>query len=190
MAFETDLNKYVNDIALGNFQENFVDGNRTNRFIIDFSRLISKFPDKESAKQLETMKFLVTAAPIPGRTSDTVNANWQGMPTAYAGNYSQQTWTTTFLSDINFVAEKFIENWMVLIHDLKTNAKATPDQYKIGCNILAQQLNPAGILVEQTELVNIFPTVKGERNGETGSAEFQTFSVTWAFDYPIKNFNV
>jgi len=189
MTWQTDLDIFSEDISLDKFVKNLGDGNRGNKFLVDFSPLIAKFPDIITAGDLDKIKFMVTAAPIPGTTTDTITANWQGMPTAYAGNHAAQTWTTTFLSDTKFVAEKFIDAWRSKIHDLVTNKKGTVDQYKMGCEIRVHQLNESGKIIEQTKLVNIFPTVKGERSGDTASAEFQSFSVTWAYDYPVKNYS-
>jgi hypothetical protein len=179
---------FVDDIALTKFVTAVANPNKGNRFMLDFSFLIAKFVGIVAATELDQMKFFVTAAPIPGTSTGTVTANWQGMPTTYAGNHEAQTWTTTFISDTKFVAEKFIDKWRNIIHNLTTNKKGTVDQYKIGCYILVHQLDEAGLIIEQTRLVNIYPISKSERGGDVSSAEFQSFSVTWAYDYPEKNY--
>lgn len=188
MAFKTDLNEYIEDISLGRFQDKLPDANRQNRFMVDFSQLVGKFEDIVSSADLNDIRFHVTASPIPGRSVGTVNASWYGMSTTYAGNHEPQTWTTTFISDIDYKAEKFIDGWLNKIQNLSTNTKGTPNQYKNGCEILVHQLNGAGIITSQTRLMNIYPTAKSERSASVESAEFQTYTVTWSFDYPLNNF--
>ena len=184
----TNSAEFQDALAIDKFTSAIGDGNRSNRFMVDFSLLTAKLAGIVNASELDTMKFMVTATTIPGQSTGTITANWQGISTTYAGNLEPQTWSTTFISDTKFIAEKFIKSWQNIIHDLKTNQKGTADQYKIGCYILVHQLNETGIIIEQTRLVNVYPTARSERSGDTSSAEFQSFTVTWAFDYPDKNY--
>jgi hypothetical protein len=178
----------ASDLSIDKFTSNFVDGTRQNRFLVDFSPLISKFEGIIDAQELNRMKFLVSSTNIPGRTIGTVNANFQGTTTPYAGNTENQTWSTTFLSDIGMVAEKFIDAWMLLIHQNNTNIKGYASEYKIGTAIKIYQLDPKGVVIEESLLKNIFPSSKAERSSDTSSAEFQSYQVTWHYDYWIRGY--
>lgn len=179
------LDSLADVLPLENFTNAFIDGTRQNRFLVDFSPLISLFP--EAAKDLDKMKFFVQSTQIPGKTIGVATAHFQGLTSEYAGNLEHQDWTTTFLSDTNYVADKLIEAWMNLIHNPVTNLKSTADVYKIGTKIFVYELSPNGTVLEKCEMLNIWPKVKDGKNGDTASAEFQTYSVTWSYDWYAKS---
>lgn len=179
-----DLGNLSGSLALNNFTTAFVDGTRQNRFLIDFSPLVALFPD--SAADLEKMKFFVQSTQIPGKTIGAVQAHFQGITTEYAGNIEHKDWTTTFISDTNYVADKLIETWMNIIHDPDTNLKSLADTYKHGNKIIVRQLAPNGVVLEEITLHNIWPKTKDDKNGDSASAEFQTYSVTWTYDWYSK----
>lgn len=172
-------------LPLDNFTNAFVDGTRQNRFLVDFSPLVSIFPD--ASKDLDKMKFFVQSTQIPGKTIGAVQAHFQGLTSEYAGNLEHQDWTCTFLSDTNYVADKIIETWMNLIHNPDTNLKSLASTYKIGTKIFLYQLAPDGTVLEKQELINIWPKSRDPKNGDTASAEFQTYSVTWSYDWYKKS---
>jgi len=168
-------------LPLSNFTNAFVDGTRQNRFLVDFSPLVSLFPN--SAADLEKMRFFIQSTQMPGKTIGVTTAHYQGISTEYAGNIEHQDWTTTFLSDTNYVADKLIESWMNLIHNPETNQKSLASTYKIGTKIIIYQLAANGSVLEKAELINVWPKSRDGKNGDTASAEFQTYAVTWTYDW-------
>jgi hypothetical protein len=178
-----DVNDNLADVLpLENFTNAFIDGTRQNRFLVDFSPLVSIF-GAEAAKDLDKMKFFVQSTQIPGKTIGAIQAHFQGLTSEYAGNLEHQDWTCTFLSDTNYVADKIIETWMNLIHNPDTNLKSLASTYKIGTKIIIYQLDPRGVVLERCEMKNVWPKTKDPKNGDSASAEFQTYSVTWSYDW-------
>lgn len=173
-------------IQLQNFKKVFKNGTRKNRFMLDFSFVTylwstegTTFLDGAGAGEL---KFLVSSTSLPGKNVKSIDREFQGMKTYFAGDYEPPSgFKVTFLSDIDGKAYNFCEAWLNAKKNNLTNTYGAKNT--IEYPLVAWQTDDQGEVIAAWMLFGcVINDVSGIEKAQ-GTGEFETFDATFDCEF-------
>lgn len=129
-------------------------GARPNLFEVALS-----FPDDVSIDNeiLDTSRFLVKAAALPGSNIAPIDVPFRGRVIKVAGDRTFDSWTVTVINDTNFNIRSAFEKWMNAINRLSDNTGITnPIDYQANATVF--QLDRNGDTLRAYTFYDLFPT--------------------------------
>ena len=129
-------------------------GTRPNLFEVEIA-----FPNETQIDNdtKEKSRFLIKAAALPASNITPIDVNFRGRILKIAGDRTFDTWTVTFLNDVDFSIRSAFEKWMNLINKMEDNtgeqdpAIYQPDAY-------VHQLDRDGSTLRTYKFHDVFPT--------------------------------
>ena len=155
-------------------------GARANQFEVTITRpsIPIGLPD------LEKTSFLVRAASLPAMTLGEIAVPFRGRSIYIAGDRTfDETWSTTFLNDTDFMIRNAMEKWSNGINNLKTATGVTnPNLYQV--DLTVQQLDRGGDLLKEYKFINAWPTSISAIDLTSDAADaIEEFEVTWRYQH-------
>lgn len=171
-------------LSLNEFKANFkYGGARANQFEVFLTA-----PPGTPLSGVDTYRFFIKAASLPGHTIEEVAVNYRGRILYVDGDRSFDTWTTTVINDSDFKVRNGLEDWMNYINDVQTNVSAgggaTVDisTYMTDLRVIQYGRNSENEILKEYTLKNCWPTTVApiELSWDTRS-DIETFDVTWRY---------
>jgi hypothetical protein len=129
-------------------------GARPNLFEVALTFPISVNVDNDI---LDTSRFLVKAAALPGSTIAPIDVPFRGRIIKVAGDRTFDSWTITVINDTDFNIRSAFEKWMNTINRLSDNTGATnPISYQADAFVF--QLDRNGDTLRSYKFYDLFPT--------------------------------
>ena len=173
-------------IQLQNFKRVFKNGTRKNRFMLDFSKVTFEWAsnlftaiDGDGGSEL---KFLVESTTLPGKAVKSIDREFQGMKTYFAGDYDPPSgFSATFLSDIDGKAYSFCEAWLNAKKNNLTNTYGGKDQIEFP--LVAWQTDDAGEVVGAWMMFGCVINDVSSMDKSQGTGDFETFTATFDCEF-------
>ena len=133
---------------------------------------------------LDTTSFLVRGANLPGMTLGEIAVPFRGRTIYLAGDRTfDDTWSTTFLNDTDFMIRNAMENWSNGINDLVNATGVTdPSSYQVTLTVI--QLDRDDKELKSYIFRNAWPTSISsiDLTADTSDA-IEEFEVTWRYQH-------
>ena len=138
------------------------------------------------AGNLPILTQRVETVTLPSNSVDTIEVNFKGRKTLYAGrDASSHTFTVSFYDDEARDVYKFFRRWMDgSINDQITGAGLTRDFYA-GEVLIKTFAHDSTTITGSSRMTKCFPTEVGDVQLSYESSEHFRFDVTFAFDEHI-----
>ena len=128
--------------------------------------------------------FLVRGASLPAMTLGEIAVPFRGRSIYIAGDRSfDETWSTTFLNDTDFMIRNAMERWSNGINDLANNTGVTnPADYQV--DLTVEQMDRDDTVLKSYIFRSAWPTIIASIALDTGTNDsIEDFSVTWQFQH-------
>jgi len=167
--------------AIDDFKANLLGGGaRANQFRVTIT------PPAGIATGLDVRRasFLVTASNLPAQTLGEITVPFRGRQIYIAGDRTfEDTWSTTFLNDTDFMIRNAMELWMNGINDLAdgTGTSALADYQT---DLQVEQLDRDDTILKTYIFRSAWPTsvAQIDLSSETADA-IEDFEVTWRYQH-------
>ena len=167
--------------AIDDFKANLLGGGaRANQFRVTIT------PPAGIAIGLDVRRasFLVTASNLPAQTLGEITVPFRGRQIYIAGDRTfEETWSTTFLNDTDFMVRNAMELWMNGINDLAdgTGTSALADYQT---DLQVEQLDRDDTILKTYIFRSAWPTTVAQidLSSETADA-IESFEVTWRYQH-------
>ena len=167
--------------AIDDFKANLLGGGaRANQFRVTIT------PPAGIATGLDVRRasFLVTASNLPAQTLGEITVPFRGRQIYIAGDRTfEDTWSTTFLNDTDFMVRNAMELWMNGINDLAdgTGTSALADYQT---DLQVEQLDRDDTILKTYIFRSAWPTTVAQidLSSETADA-IESFEVTWRYQH-------
>ena len=167
--------------AIDDFKANLLGGGaRANQFRVTIT------PPAGIATGLDVRRasFLVTASNLPAQTLGEITVPFRGRQIYIAGDRTfDETWSTTFLNDTDFMVRNAMELWMNGINDLAdgTGTSALADYQT---DLQVEQLDRDDTILKTYIFRSAWPTTVAQidLSSETADA-IESFEVTWRYQH-------
>ena len=167
--------------AIDDFKANLLGGGaRANQFRVTIT------PPAGIAIGLDVRRasFLVTASNLPAQTLGEIVVPFRGRQIYIAGDRTfEDTWSTTFLNDTDFMVRNAMELWMNGINDLAdgTGTSALADYQT---DLQVEQLDRDDTILKTYIFRSAWPTsvAQIDLSSETADA-IEDFEVTWRYQH-------
>ena len=167
--------------AIDDFKANLLGGGaRANQFRVTIT------PPAGIATGLDVRRasFLVTASNLPAQTLGEITVPFRGRQIYIAGDRTfDETWSTTFLNDTDFMIRNAMELWMNGINDLAdgTGTSALADYQT---DLQVEQLDRDDTILKTYIFRSAWPTTVAQidLSSETADA-IESFEVTWRYQH-------
>ena len=133
---------------------------------------------------LEKTSFLVRSASLPAMTLGEIAVPFRGRSIYIAGDRTfDDTWSTTFLNDTDFMIRNAMERWSNGINDLKNaTGVSNPNLYQVDLEV--QQLDRDDQLLKSYIFRNAWPTSITAIDLTSDAADaIEEFEVTWRYQH-------
>jgi hypothetical protein len=128
--------------------------------------------------------FLVTASNLPAQTLAEIAIPFRGRSIYIAGDRSfEETWTTTFINDTDFMIRNAMERWSNGINDLAAGTGViAPADYQT--DLTVEHLDRDDTVLKSYIFRSAWPTTISaiELTNEASDA-METFEVTWRYQH-------
>jgi len=173
-------------IQLQNFKKVFKNGTRKNRFMLDFKYVTfgwaTELFQAENGSAAGELKFLVESASLPGKSVKSIEREFQGMKTYYAGDYDPPSgFSVTFLSDIGGKAYSFCESWLNAKKNNLTNTYGSKDSIEFP--LVAWQTDDQGDVVGAWMMFGCVINDLSSIDKSQGTGDFETFQATFDCEF-------
>ena len=164
-------------------------GARANQF-----KVIINAPALEPAIGLDLSRtsFLVRAASLPAMTLGEIAVPFRGRSIYIAGDRSfDETWSTTFLNDTDFMIRNAMERWSNGINDLEDGTGAKfPSNYQVDLEV--EQRDRDDEILKRYIFRNAWPTsVSSIDLSADASDAIEEFEVTWRYQrFDVSGVNI
>lgn len=127
----------------------------------------------------------VESVSIPATSVETIEVNFKGRKTFYAGrDASPHTITVNFYDGEDQAVYKFFRNWLNTMNNEVDGSGVTRDLYAAQMEIKTFAHDSATVTNKNT-LTYLFPTEVGEVSLDYSSSEHFKFSVTFSYDTSV-----
>ena len=136
------------------------------------------------AGNLPRTNFLVRSASLPGMTLGEIALPFRGRTIYIAGDRTfDETWSTTFLNDTDFMIRTAMERWSNGINDLKNATGVTnPNLYQVDLTVI--QLDRDDKELKSYIFRNAWPTSVSSIDLTADTADaIEEFEVTWRYQH-------
>ena len=133
---------------------------------------------------IERTSFLVRSANLPGMTLGEIAVPFRGRTIYIAGDRTfDETWSTTFLNDTDFMIRTAMEKWSNGINDLKNATGVTnPNLYQVDLTVI--QLDRDDKELKSYIFRNAWPTSVSSIDLTADTADaIEEFEVTWRYQH-------
>ena len=167
--------------AIDDFKANLLGGGaRANQFRVTIT------PPAGIAIGLDVRRasFLVTASNLPAQTLGEITVPFRGRQIYIAGDRTfDDTWSTTFLNDTDFMIRNAMELWMNGINDL-ADGTGTSTLADYQTDLQVEQLDRDDTILKTYIFRSAWPTsvAQIDLSSETADA-IEDFEVTWRYQH-------
>ena len=155
-------------------------GARANQFRVT----ITPPPGIAIGLDVRKTSFLVRSSNLPAQTLGEITVPFRGRNIYIAGDRTfDDTWTTTFLNDTDFMVRNAMERWSNGINDLADNTGVVaPADYQT--DLTVEQLDRDDTVLKSYIFRSAWPTTIAaiELTSDTADA-IEEFEVTWRFQH-------
>jgi hypothetical protein len=133
---------------------------------------------------LEKTSFMVRATSLPAMTLGEISVPFRGRSIYIAGDRTfDETWSTTFLNDTDFMIRNAMERWSNGINDLKNATGVTnPNLYQV--DLTVTQLDRDDVPLKSYIFRNAWPTSITAIDLTSDAADaIEEFEVTWRYQH-------
>ena len=167
--------------AIDDFKANLIGGGaRANQYRVT----ITPPPGIAIGLDVRRTSFLVTASNLPAQTLGEIAIPFRGRSIYIAGDRSfEETWTTTFMNDTDFMIRNSMERWSNGINDLAVGTGViAPADYQT--DLIVEHLDRDDTVLKSYIFRSAWPTTIGaiELTNEAADA-IETFEVTWRYQH-------
>jgi hypothetical protein len=166
---------------IDDFKANLIGGGaRANQFRVT----ITPPPGIAIGLDVRKTSFLVRSSNLPAQTLGEITVPFRGRNIYIAGDRTfDDTWTTTFLNDTDFMVRNAMERWSNGINDLADNTGVVaPADYQT--DLTVEQLDRDDTVLKSYIFRSAWPTTIAaiELTSDTADA-IEEFEVTWRFQH-------
>ena len=166
---------------IDDFKANLIGGGaRANQFRVT----ITPPPGIAIGLDVRKTSFLVRSSNLPAQTLGEITVPFRGRNIYIAGDRTfDDTWTTTFLNDTDFMVRNAMERWANGINDLADNTGVVaPADYQT--DLTVEQLDRDDTVLKSYIFRSAWPTTIAaiELTSDTADA-IEEFEVTWRFQH-------
>ena len=167
--------------AIDDFKANLLGGGaRANQFRVTIT------PPAGIAIGLDVRRasFLVTASNLPAQTLGEIVVPFRGRQIYIAGDRSfEDTWSTTFLNDTDFMVRNAMELWMNGINDL-ADGTGTSTLADYQTDLQVEQLDRDDTILKTYIFRSAWPTSVAQIDLSSDTADaIEEFEVTWRYQH-------
>ena len=167
--------------AIDDFKANLIGGGaRANQYRVT----ITPPPGIAIGMDVRRTSFLVTASNLPAQTVAEIAIPFRGRSIYIAGDRSfEESWTTTFINDTDFMIRNAMERWSNGINDLAAGTGViAPADYQT--DLTVEHLDRDDTVLKSYIFRSAWPTTISaiELTNETADA-METFEVTWRYQH-------
>ena len=167
--------------AIDDFKANLIGGGaRANQYRVT----ITPPPGIAIGLDVRRTSFLVTASNLPAQTLAEIAIPFRGRSIYIAGDRSfEETWTTTFINDTDFMIRNAMERWSNGINDLAAGTGViSPADYQT--DLIVEHLDRDDTILKSYIFRSAWPTTISaiELTNEAADA-METFEVTWRYQH-------
>ena len=166
---------------IDDFKANLIGGGaRANQFRVT----ITPPPGIAIGLDVRRTSFLVRSSNLPAQTLGEITVPFRGRNIYIAGDRTfDETWTTTFLNDTDFMVRNAMERWSNGINDLADNTGVVaPADYQT--DLTVEQLDRDDTVLKTYIFRSAWPTTIAaiELTSDTADA-IEEFEVTWRYQH-------
>ena len=166
---------------IDDFKANLIGGGaRANQFRVT----ITPPPGIAIGLDVRKTSFLVRSSNLPAQTLGEITVPFRGRNIYIAGDRTfDDTWTTTFLNDTDFMVRNSMERWSNGINDLADNTGVVaPADYQT--DLTVEQLERDDTVLKTYIFRSAWPTTIAavELSSDTADA-IEEFEVTWRYQH-------
>ena len=166
---------------IDDFKANLIGGGaRANQFRVT----ITPPPGIAIGLDVRKTSFLVRSSNLPAQTLGEITVPFRGRNIYIAGDRTfDDTWTTTFLNDTDFMVRNSMERWSNGINDLADNTGVVaPADYQT--DLTVEQLDRDDTVLKSYIFRSAWPTTIAaiELTSDTADA-IEEFEVTWRYQH-------
>ena len=166
---------------IDDFKANLIGGGaRANQFRVT----ITPPPGIAIGLDVRKTSFLVRSSNLPAQTLGEITVPFRGRNIYIAGDRTfDDTWTTTFLNDTDFMVRNSMERWSNGINDLADNTGVVaPADYQT--DLTVEQLDRDDTVLKTYIFRSAWPTTIAavELSSDTADA-IEEFEVTWRYQH-------
>ena len=167
--------------AIDAFKANLIGGGaRANQYRVT----VTPPPGIAIGLDVRRTSFLVTASNLPAQTLAEIAIPFRGRSIYIAGDRSfEETWTTTFINDTDFMIRNAMERWSNGINDLAAGTGViSPADYQT--DLIVEHLDRDDTILKSYIFRSAWPTTISaiELTNEAADA-METFEVTWRYQH-------
>ena len=167
--------------AIDDFKANLIGGGaRANQYRVT----VTPPPGIAIGLDVRRTSFLVTASNLPAQTLAEIAIPFRGRSIYIAGDRSfEETWTTTFINDTDFMIRNAMERWSNGINDLAAGTGViSPADYQT--DLIVEHLDRDDTILKSYIFRSAWPTTISaiELTNEAADA-METFEVTWRYQH-------
>ena len=166
---------------IDDFKSNLIGGGaRANQFRVT----INTPPGINTGLQQRRTSFLCKGSNLPAQTLAEITVPFRGRNIYIAGDRTfDETWTTTFINDTDFMIRNAIELWMNGINHLANNTGViNPSQYQ--ADLTVEQLDRDDAVLKAYIFKSAWPTSLSSIDLSSDAADaIEEFEVTWRYQH-------
>ena len=167
--------------AIDDFKANLIGGGaRANQYRVT----VTPPPGIAIGLDVRRTSFLVTASNLPAQTLAEIAIPFRGRSIYIAGDRSfEETWTTTFINDTDFMIRNAMERWSNGINDLAAvTGVISPADYQT--DLIVEHLDRDDTILKSYIFRSAWPTTISaiELTNEAADA-METFELTWRYQH-------
>ena len=166
---------------IDDFKANLIGGGaRANQFRVT----VTPPPGIAIGLDVRRTSFLVRGSNLPAQTLAEITVPFRGRNIYIAGDRTfDETWTTTFLNDTDFMIRTAMERWSNGINDLADNTGViSPADYQ--SDLTVEQLDRDDTVLKSYIFRSAWPTSLGAIELTSDAADaIEEFEVTWRYQH-------
>ena len=166
---------------IDDFKANLIGGGaRANQFRVT----VTPPPGIAIGLDVRRTSFLVRGSSLPAQTLAEIAIPFRGRSIYIAGDRSfDETWSTTFMNDTDFMIRNAMERWANGINDLADNTGViAPSDYQT--DLTVEHLDRDDTVLKSYVFRSAWPTsVTAIDLTSEAAADIETFDVTWRYQH-------
>ena len=167
--------------AIDDFKANLIGGGaRANQYRVT----VTPPPGIAIGLDVRRTSFLVTASNLPAQTLAEIAIPFRGRSIYIAGDRSfEESWTTTFINDTDFMIRNAMERWSNGINDLAAGTGViAPADYQT--DLTVEHLDRDDTVLKSYIFRSAWPTTISAIDLTNEAADaMETFEVTWRYQH-------
>ena len=166
---------------IDDFKANLTGGGaRANQFRVT----VNTPPGINTGLQQRKTSFLCKGSNLPAQTLAEITVPFRGRNIYIAGDRTfDETWTTTFINDTDFMIRNAMELWMNGINNLRSNTGVVnPSEYQ--ADLTVEQLDRDDAILKSYIFRSAWPTSLSTIDLTSDAADaIEEFEVTWRYQH-------